>query len=829
MKSHRIWTAAGALLLAGAVGCASDKPGTGQSGDLNSQITGAISLEKFSSCGDVEGYLKNMAIEQIQLQYEAMKTGDCWGWGCGAYRGGPVAVGGVAEDNNSLGAPQASGGEGGGTAGGDPSPMTPTDSKGGSDGGTDYSTTNTQEAGVDEADFVKTDGEYIYVLRGTKLVIVDAVPAADAHEVSVTAVQGQPREMFLHGDQLVIFSAIWPWDAESMAGVDLAGVKSYDDLLAITILDVSDRAAPQTVRQTLAEASYVSARLVGDAAYVVARTTVALPGLDYYGWYGGDMGGGTSGSSGGAFVDGPSTPPSSGATPEPASDNASSDEGDSAEPGKADDVPSGAPIPDDREWEGEPTVQPTQEEWTQGLDDAKAAAIAKVQAMTLEQLVPAAWQAGADGALGEAELLTACTGIYHPTVAYGPSMVTIISIDLNAPTASQPNATIVGNGDMVYGSAGALYVASDLFNGWYGMWPDAQEDWQVTVIHKFDIASTPNEAVYVASGKVPGHVLNQFSMGEHDGNLRVATTKDVWSGTDSSESQVAVLGPTLETLGTVGGLGKGERIYSARFIGDKGYVVTFRQTDPLYTLDLSNPAAPAVKGELKIPGFSTYIHPMDDGHLLTIGRDTLDNGEWVQQNGVQLTIFDVTDLANPTQAHKTVIGTGGTNSEALYDHKAFNYFPSKGILAIPLQDWDSGVSQGSGGAQGEPGFAPDPGGSEEDPADNPPSPSEEPTDPPDAISSWAPFAGAAVYEVSTATGFVERGLIDHSSFMTESYSYEQVDRTVIIGDAIYTLGHLGMKVCNLSDLKELASIDFPADQGTMGGGKGMPVDAGPAF
>jgi uncharacterized secreted protein with C-terminal beta-propeller domain len=808
MRSHLTWTAA--LLMAGAAGCASDKPGTGSPSDLNSQITGAISLEKFASCEDVEGYLKDMAIEQIELQYEGMKSGDCWGWGCGAYRGGEP---GAVDLGGAEGAPQA-GSDGEATAGGGNSaPPAEPKSEGGGDN--EYSDTNTQEAGVDEADFVKTDGEYIYVLRGSNLLVIDAVPAAEAHEVSATTVQGAPREMFLHGDQLVVFSAVWPWDAEGVVGTIASSVKSYDEMLVITIFDIADRAAPKVVRQTLAEASYVSARLVGDTAHVVARTNVVLPGLDYYGWY---DGGGVSG--GNVGVDSP-PPPNSAGVPEPMPADGPTDEGDDDSP-KADSAPAGAPV-DDREWEDGYTPQ-TKEEWTMGLDDAKAAAIAKVQAMSLGDLVPSAWYAGPDGTPSAPELLTACTGIYRPTVAYGPSMVTIITIDLKAPTTTQPNATIVGNGDTVYGSGSALYVASDLFNGWYGMWPDADEDWQVTAIHKFDIATTPGAATYVASGKVPGHVLNQFSMSEHDGNLRVATTKEVWTGDGESESQVTVLGPALQQLGSVGGLGKGERIYSARFIGDKGYVVTFRQTDPLYTLDLSNPAAPAVKGELKIPGFSTYIHPMDDGHLLTIGRDTLDNGDWVQQNGVQLTIFDVTDLANPKQAHKAVIGDSGTHSDALYDHQAFNYFPAKGVLAIPLSDGGGAVS--TGGGSGSSGSAGAPAFEEEtdEPSDTPDSDPAPPSDAPD--SAWMPFAGAAIYEVSTETGFDERGVIDHASFMDGSYQYEQVDRTVIIGDAIYTLGHLGMKVCNLADLKELASVTFPKSQS--GQGK-VPVEVEPAF
>ncbi|GMV42913.1 MAG: hypothetical protein AMXMBFR64_46290 [Myxococcales bacterium] len=721
--------------------------GNGETGDLNSRIQGAITLEQFGSCPEAETYLKTMAVEQIDLQVAGIKSGKCWGWSC-AMRGG-----------KDWGAPVNAGGATGGAAGGE----APSGS-----GAADYSKTNTQEEGVDEADLVKTDGEWLYVLRGTNLLIVRATPADQAQIVSTTPLPGTPVELFLEGDTVLVFSTMWAWQADGAQ----TGPKAWNDQLAIIVVDASDHAAPVILRTSVVEGSYVSSRLVDGTAHIVVRTQVTLPWADVSGLSGGgsvtptDPDGGPVSP---ADASGPNT--GGGTTPSEGTDPANT-----PDPGKAD-----VADPD-------PPIEVGSEEWLAKVDAARDAAVAAVNALTLDDLLPLTWTLDADGTKGTPERLTACTDLYHPSVAHGPGILSIVSIPLA--DAPQTSAAIVGNGDTVYASTQTLYVASDIYNGWYAWYPEKQEDWQITVIHAFDMGS---KVTYTASGKVPGHVLNQFSMGEHDGRLRVATTKDVWTGTDESESAVTVLrreGSALVEEGRVGGLGKGERIYSARFIGDKGYVVTFRQVDPLYTLDLSDPAAPKVMGELKIPGFSTYIHPYGDDHLLTVGRDTLDNGEWVQLAGVQLTIFDVTDLAAPTQAHKTVLGDAGTTSDALYDHKAFTFFAPKGLLAIPLSSWGSGPSGGGGVVPG--------GGTgvELDPLTE-------------------PFAGAVVYDVSPETGFSKRGTIDHSSFLagTDGWRPEHVSRTVIIGEHIYTIGDLGMKVCALEGLAPVASVDFPQSAG----------------
>jgi len=195
----------------------------------------------------------------------------------------------------------------------------------------------------------------------------------------------------------------------------------------------------------------------------------------------------------------------------------------------------------------------------------------------------------------------------------------------------------------------------------------------------------------VASGSVAGRIKNQFSLDEKDGNLRIATTDELASQQQwETRNGVSVLhteGEDLTVIGSVLGLAPGETIYSTRFVGDRGYVVTFRQVDPLFVIDLADPTAPKVAAELKIPGFSEYMHPLDEGHLLTIGQDATEEG---QVTGLALQIFDVTNAAAPTLLHKHVFsGSEYGWSEASYNHKAFTYYDKLSALAFPFVGYNS--------------------------------------------------------------------------------------------------------------------------------------------
>ena len=295
---------------------------------------------------------------------------------------------------------------------------------------------------------------------------------------------------------------------------------------------------------------------------------------------------------------------------------------------------------------------------------------------------------GPDGT--RAGLLPECDQLYAPAEFDGFTVLSVLSFNLAEPLGTGDTASVLADGHTLYGSGQSLYLATS-----EPVWAEpvvdgdsvsisAPTEW-TTVVHKFSV-STDGPARYEASGTVEGHLLNQFSMDEHNGYFRVATTIGEPWDTETSESQVVVLeqqGRRLTEVGRVGDLGRGERIFSVRFAGDTGYVVTFRQVDPLYVLDLSNPIAPSVAGELKIPGFSTYLHPIGDGLLIGVGQDASDTG---RTRGTKVSLFDVSNPANPTELD--VIVFPNAHSEAEWDHRAFLYWAPEEMVAIPLTRYD---------------------------------------------------------------------------------------------------------------------------------------------
>jgi hypothetical protein len=334
---------------------------------------------------------------------------------------------------------------------------------------------------------------------------------------------------------------------------------------------------------------------------------------------------------------------------------------------------------------------------------------------------------------------------------------------------------VLAGGDTVYASAGALYVATT-------NWQVPQDGSLTTQIHKFDITD-PATSRYIGSGAVEGTLLNQFAMDELDGNLRVATTS---FGPEDSESFVTVLTERdgqLVQIGKVGGLGRTEQIYSVRFIGELGYVVTFRQTDPLYVIDLSDPTAPAVRGELKILGYSAYLHPIGDDLLLGVGQDATDEG---RVQGTQLAVFDVSDPANPRRTHQLRID--GANSDAEYDHHAFLYWPETGLTVLPIQIY--------GPVSIEPLPAPEPGPAPDSP--------DVAVSPPPA----QPWLGAIAFDVDPGSGITEQGRITH---MRSAEDYlGQIRRSVVVDDALFTLSEAGLMASDLDTLDQRAFVPFPA-------------------
>lgn len=338
--------------------------------------------------------------------------------------------------------------------------------------------------------------------------------------------------------------------------------------------------------------------------------------------------------------------------------------------------------------------------------DAEARALevnrAVVAESTLDDWVPSFVATDGAGEVRAQGPLLECGSVHRPQQFSGFGMLSVLTVDLGAGLAGgvAPGASagVMSGGETVYASPEHLYVATQEYVDWEALTPEQQQTVERdygTAIHRFDI-SDPATVRYEGSGRVPGRLLNQFAMDEHEGVLRVAVTEgSPWSGTESSASSVHTLelaeGALVER-GVVGGLGAGETIHSVRFLGDLGYVVTFRQTDPLYVIDLTDPSAPAVAGELKIPGYSAYLHPIGDGFLLGVGQDADDTGA---VRGSQVSLFDVRDPAAPVRVAQAVLGAGSSAVE--WDHRAFLWWAPDRLAVVPLETYDAAPFTGAVG------------------------------------------------------------------------------------------------------------------------------------
>ena len=299
---------------------------------------------------------------------------------------------------------------------------------------------------------------------------------------------------------------------------------------------------------------------------------------------------------------------------------------------------------------------------------------------------------GRNGVATARGALVDCRSVRRPLRFSGLGLVSVVTVDLERGLDPIDTDAILSDGRTVYASPTSLYVATERWDAR----PDGSRPLPETstAIHRFDIAS-PTQTHYRGSGTVAGVLLNQWSLSERDGVLRVASTEQpLWWGGPRTESETAVTtlgarGGALVQLGRVGGLGKGERVYAVRFVGDIGYVVTFRQIDPLYTLDLSAPSRPVVRGELKIRGYSAYLHPVGDDLLLGIGQDATDEGQVL---GAQASLFDVSDLRRPRRLDAFSLGKAW--SEAEHDHRAFLWWPRTRLAAIPVGAAGEGAFSG---------------------------------------------------------------------------------------------------------------------------------------
>jgi hypothetical protein len=618
------------------------------------------------------------------------------------------------------------------TSGGAPAPAE------GGGGAQVRSDTNNQVAGVDEPDLVKTDGNLVFAIADGRLQIVDAWPAVEAHRVATVAVEGTPRRLLVHGGRAVVFSSLPPPIGETSPPYPVGSpggdctygydcVPSGDGSPArITVLDVADPARPRVLREVTFNGSFLAARRIGSSVHaVLALPERTVPGVQYW----------------------PSLSFCDGST-------------------------SAVAI-------------------REAFERLRRENRALIEAADLSAWIPSARDVrhGADGEVVDQDVLGDCPGFYASAEGEGAGFVSIASLSTGG-DGPLSVTTALGRPGFVYAAPEALYVASP--HAWRGggswFWAEPAATPEATTVHAFRLADAPTpRSEYVASGLVAGRVLSSFSLDEHEGALRVATTIG-HSPDPAAHSAVTVLrevGGRLEEVGRVEGIAPSEDIRAVRFDGARGFVVTFKKTDPLFVLDLADPAAPAIAGELKVPGFSTYLHLMDPTHLLTIGYDASDQGGFAWFTGIQLQLFDVANPATPALADRELIGTRGSTSQAATDHLAFNYFAPKALLALPMVICEGGDASGGYGAV-------------------------------------MTFSGLLVYRVRADEGFTYLGGVAHAAPETPETFHDAcfswwtdastpVKRSVFLEDYVLSFTERELRVQDTRALgADLARIDFTA-------------------
>jgi uncharacterized secreted protein with C-terminal beta-propeller domain len=476
----------------------------------------------------------------------------------------------------------------------------------------DFSKTNVQVEGVDEADIVKTDGTYIYTLSKNILYIVQALPPQEMKVIARITFDtkdnqySNPTEFFINGENLAIFGtrniedSPIPMEDKRTTGSRPSYYPYYPTYRSGTFIDIynlSDPLHPILKRTIETEGNYLTSRMIGNKVYAI---------INSYPSY---------------------TPPYYPMMESEQNRN------------------SGIAIPTEKELL--PLYRDT------GTTSNSYAPIAR------------------------------CGDIHYvpnPTVA---QYLTILSLPINEYSTEVDKNITFGAGENVYASVNNLYIARS--NWSYNDWRSDSESNENTTIYKFSFEN--GKTKYRGEGIVPGTILNQFSMDEFEENFRIATTEGHLSrGESNTSNNIYILNSELKQLGAVTNIAPGEKIYSARFMGKKGYLVTFKKVDPFFVFDLSDPRNPKTLGKLKIPGYSDYLHPYDENHIIGIGKDTIEaeGGNFAWYQGVKMAIFDVTDVENPKEMYKTVIGDRGTDSPALSNHKAFLFDRSKNLLVIPV-------------------------------------------------------------------------------------------------------------------------------------------------
>lgn len=613
----------------------------------------------------------------------------------------------------------------------------------------DYSKTNVQVEGVDEADIIKTDGKYIYAVSRNNLFIIEAYPAENANVLTKIEFKSRPSDIYINGDRLIVYGS----DNVFMTTDLYRTFKRRNSYTFLKIFDITDRKNPKQIKDLDFEGTYVNSRMIGDYVYFVTSN---------YSYY---------------------------------------IEDEIIIPRIIDD---GTVI--NNCVSTEKCVLPDIYYFDMPYESYNFTSIAAINVKNPTEEI------GNEVYLlnNNQNMYVSENNIYITYTKYISEYELSMEImkEIVFPLLSAKNqdriAKIEAADNFILNknekqnkimSILIRYVESlsdeeqkkleeEVNIAMKKKYTDISKELEKTVIHKIGISGA--DIKYKTFGEVTGQVLNQFSMDEsNDGYFRIATTKNrTWSRfmedkeEQKSYSNLYILDENLKLVGSLENLAPDERIYSVRFMQNRAYLVTFKQMDPLFVIDLKDPKNPKVLGELKIPGYSDYLHPYDDNTLIGLGKDTGET-EWggIRTKGLKLSLFDVSDVTNPKEIDTYVMGDSGSDSIALVDHKAFLFSRDKNLLSIPVSI-------------------------REDIGNN----------------RWGSltFSGVAVFNVSKK-GFELKGKIDHSeggkssvSDYWHGYNYydNTVKRSLYIDDSLYTFSNNFIKINKLSDLELVNTVEL---------------------
>lgn len=591
----------------------------------------------------------------------------------------------------------------------------------------DYSTTNVQVQGVDEADVVKTDGEYIYYVSEGRIIIMRAYPVKDMKvesTINYSDDRFSPFEMYVDSKHLVVVGSYYnevpityndTVKESNNSPVTDKGTASYihpptysRSMVKAIVYDIENKKNPKQLREIEIEGGYVSSRKIDSRIYFVTNKYI-----DYYLLRNEDI--------------------------------------------------------KDKETFSTPVYR--------------------------------------DSRLGKSYVNMDYSKISYFPGVIEPNYMIIAGLNIDNLSENLKVQTYLGAGQNVYVSENNLYAAA--VN--YKTEDKVETETQVNGNEKVSIRIQPSNynvstVIYrfslqdgikcTGKGEVPGTTLNQFSMDESNGYFRVATTKgEIWRNDENtSKNNLYVLDESMGISGKIEDIAPGEMIYSVRFMGDRAYMVTFRTVDPLFVIELKDPKNPKILGKLKIPGYSNYLHPYDENHIIGFGKDAVEvankdeKGNVVSTSayylGMKIAIFDVSDVNNPIEEFKTTIGDRGTDSELLNNHRALLFSKEKNLLAFPVTVMEkSNISSSS--------IMPDYG--------------------------RFTFQGAYIYNIDLEKGMTLKGKVSHIT--EEDYlksgdnwyygSNKNVQRILYIGDVLYTISNNKLMAHDIKNINRLGEIQIP--------------------